>query len=197
MKKRDRDSQLKRRKGTNKKERVEEEEKEEEEERREEREKEGRERDRQRQRHRDRQRASITLCHIKWEDVHTTTKNKQQQQKSLSYSLWGLLLSPDVEGSAVLAAGWETGRTPLASLLALRDRLPDPVLFKLNTNRGTRRFFLSKKKDTEQKHDQICMLHLSSIGRFSDAGLLEWMRFVIFRERSRERSQRTSGPISE
>ena len=36
-----------------------------------------------------------------------------------------------------------------------------------------------------------------SIGRFSEAGLLEWMRFVIFRERSRERSQRTSGPISE
>ena len=36
-----------------------------------------------------------------------------------------------------------------------------------------------------------------SIGRFSEAGLLDWMRFVIFRERSRERSQRTSGPISE
>ena len=35
------------------------------------------------------------------------------------------------------------------------------------------------------------------IGRFSEAGLLEWMRFVIFRARSRERSQRTSGPISE
>ena len=36
-----------------------------------------------------------------------------------------------------------------------------------------------------------------TIGRFSEAGLLEWMRFVIFRARSRERSQRTSGPISE
>ena len=35
------------------------------------------------------------------------------------------------------------------------------------------------------------------IGRFSEAGLLEWMRFVIFRARSRERSQRTSGPVSE
>ena len=35
------------------------------------------------------------------------------------------------------------------------------------------------------------------IGRFSEAGLLEWMRFVIFRARNRERSQRTSGPISE
>ena len=35
------------------------------------------------------------------------------------------------------------------------------------------------------------------IGRFSEAGLLEWMRFVIFRARCRERSQRTSGPISE
>ena len=37
----------------------------------------------------------------------------------------------------------------------------------------------------------------SSIGRFSEAGLLECMRFAIFRARSRERSQRTSGPISE
>ena len=36
-----------------------------------------------------------------------------------------------------------------------------------------------------------------SIGRFSEAGLLEWMRFVIFHARSRERSQGTSGPISE
>ena len=36
-----------------------------------------------------------------------------------------------------------------------------------------------------------------AIGRFSEAGLLEWMRFVIFRSRSRERSQRTSGPIFE
>ena len=35
------------------------------------------------------------------------------------------------------------------------------------------------------------------IGRFSEAGLLEWMRFVIFRARSREMSQRTSRPISE
>ena len=35
------------------------------------------------------------------------------------------------------------------------------------------------------------------IGRFSEAGLLEWMRFVIFRARCRERLQRTSGPISE
>ena len=34
-------------------------------------------------------------------------------------------------------------------------------------------------------------------GRFSEAGLLEWMRFVIFQQRSRERSQRTSGPISD
>ena len=40
-------------------------------------------------------------------------------------------------------------------------------------------------------------LSLQSIGRFSEAGLLEWMRFVIFCARSRERSQRTSGPISE
>ena len=32
-----------------------------------------------------------------------------------------------------------------------------------------------------------------SIGRFSEAGLLEWMRFVIFRASSRERSQHTSG----
>ena len=32
----------------------------------------------------------------------------------------------------------------------------------------------------------------------SEAGLLEWMRFVIgFSTRSRERSQHTSGPISE
>ena len=35
------------------------------------------------------------------------------------------------------------------------------------------------------------------IGRFSEAGLLELMRFVIFRARSRERPQRTSGLISE
>ena len=34
----------------------------------------------------------------------------------------------------------------------------------------------------------------TGIGRFSEAGLLEWMRFVIFRARRRERSQRTSGP---
>ena len=34
-------------------------------------------------------------------------------------------------------------------------------------------------------------------GRFSEAGLLEWMHIVIFRERSRERSRRTSGLISE
>ena len=33
------------------------------------------------------------------------------------------------------------------------------------------------------------------IGRFREAFLLEWMRFVIFQQRSRERSQRTSGPI--
>ena len=39
-----------------------------------------------------------------------------------------------------------------------------------------------------------CML---PIGRFSEAGLLEWMRFIIFRARSHERSQCTSGPISE
>ena len=36
-----------------------------------------------------------------------------------------------------------------------------------------------------------------SVGRFSKAGLLEGLRFVIFPVRSRERSQRTSGPISE
>ena len=35
------------------------------------------------------------------------------------------------------------------------------------------------------------------IERFSEAGLLEWMHFVIFQQRSRERSQRTSGTISE
>ena len=38
---------------------------------------------------------------------------------------------------------------------------------------------------------------LLCIGRFSEAGLLELMRFVIFRAKSHERSQRTSGPISE
>ena len=37
----------------------------------------------------------------------------------------------------------------------------------------------------------------STIGRFSEAGLLEWMSFVIFQQRSRERSQRTYGLISE
>ena len=35
------------------------------------------------------------------------------------------------------------------------------------------------------------------IGRFSEAGLLEWIRFVIFCTRSCEKLQRTSGPISE
>ena len=40
-------------------------------------------------------------------------------------------------------------------------------------------------------------MFLITNGRFSKAGLLEWMPFVIFRERSRERLQRTSGPISE
>ena len=39
--------------------------------------------------------------------------------------------------------------------------------------------------------------HQSCIGRFSEAGLPEWMRFVIFCKRSRERLQRTSGLISE
>ena len=39
--------------------------------------------------------------------------------------------------------------------------------------------------------------YLFCIGQFSKAGLLEWMRFVIFRARSCERLQRTSGPISE
>ena len=34
-----------------------------------------------------------------------------------------------------------------------------------------------------------------AIGRFSKAGLLEWIRFVIFHTRSSERSQRTSRPI--
>ena len=38
---------------------------------------------------------------------------------------------------------------------------------------------------------------LCAIGRFSEAGLLEWMCFVIFRARSCERSQHTSGLISE
>ena len=33
-------------------------------------------------------------------------------------------------------------------------------------------------------------------GRFSKAGLLEWMNFVIFHARSHERLQRTSGPKS-
>ena len=37
----------------------------------------------------------------------------------------------------------------------------------------------------------------NTIGRFSEAGLLECMRFVIFRAKSRVRWQRTSGPISE
>ena len=41
------------------------------------------------------------------------------------------------------------------------------------------------------------VLVMMSIGRFSEAGLLVWLRLVIFRARSRERSQRTSGPISE
>ena len=35
------------------------------------------------------------------------------------------------------------------------------------------------------------------IGRVSEAGLLEWMRFVTFQQRSCERPQRTYGPISE
>ena len=37
----------------------------------------------------------------------------------------------------------------------------------------------------------------SDIGQFSEAGLLEWMRFVIFHARSRKQSQHTSRPISE
>ena len=31
---------------------------------------------------------------------------------------------------------------------------------------------------------QFILYYASAIGRFSEAGLLEWMRFVIFRERS-------------
>ena len=50
--------------------------------------------------------------------------------------------------------------------------------------------------------DNVCVYitlttSVISIGRFGEAGLLEWMRFVIFRTRRRERSQRTSRPISE
>ena len=41
------------------------------------------------------------------------------------------------------------------------------------------------------------MFMWTTIGRFSEAGLHEWMRFVIFRARRRERSQHTSRPISE
>ena len=61
---------------------------------------------------------------------------------------------------------------------------------------------LSGRNRKEEK-DGLCNEALfefdasTTIGRFSEAGLLEWMRFVIFRERTRERSQRTSGPISE
>ena len=36
-----------------------------------------------------------------------------------------------------------------------------------------------------------------TVGWFSEAGLLEWMCFVIFRARSRKRLQHTSRPISE
>ena len=45
--------------------------------------------------------------------------------------------------------------------------------------------------------DGQLVLYIGSIGQFSEAGLLEWMRFVIFRARSCERSQCTSGPIPE
>ena len=46
-------------------------------------------------------------------------------------------------------------------------------------------------------HTIVLQMDSCSIGWFSEAGLLEWTRFVIFRVRSRERSQRTSRPISE
>ena len=39
--------------------------------------------------------------------------------------------------------------------------------------------------------------HAGLLGDSAKLYLLEWMRFVIFRARRRERSQRTSGPISE
>ena len=50
-----------------------------------------------------------------------------------------------------------------------------------------------QKRDYSALHPQAWTF----IGRFSEAGLIEWMRFVIFRARCRERSQRTSGKISE
>ena len=43
----------------------------------------------------------------------------------------------------------------------------------------------------------LCTFCIFYIGRFSEAGLLEWMRFVIIHARSCERLQGTSGPISE
>ena len=54
-------------------------------------------------------------------------------------------------------------------------------------------FIDSQKSDPPFAH----LLALSPIGRFSEAGLLEWMRFVIFHARSRERSQHIYRPISE
>ena len=39
-----------------------------------------------------------------------------------------------------------------------------------------------------------CLYQSPAIGRFSEAGLHEWMPFVIFRARSRERSQRHFRP---
>ena len=53
------------------------------------------------------------------------------------------------------------------------------------------------RKHTHATDTLVIMYAHGHIGRFSEAGLLEWMRFVIFCVRCRERSQRTSGPISE
>ena len=56
--------------------------------------------------------------------------------------------------------------------------------------------FLHSVNHTGSPQDES-YIHNYFIGWFSQAGLLEWMCFVIFHARSCERSQHTSGPISE
>ena len=56
--------------------------------------------------------------------------------------------------------------------------------------------FLHSVNHTGSPQDES-YIHNYFIGWFSQADLLEWMCFVIFHARSCERSQHTSGPISE
>ena len=82
---------------------------------------------------------------------------------------------------------------PYRDVLSYSHPLPTPLPSDGKEEKKRKREEKKREKRRRRKNSR----HPYSIGRFSEAGLLEWMRFVIFRARSREWSQRTSGSISE